>query len=160
MTPCLLPLRPHSQSPPHTTDTPCADEQNPQAINKTTEIIECQHSKVDLDRILGLQSFDLEKILSMDPAFLEVRPLRRRARLARVWRASAACWGGASRHAPPLLALHGRMPAALLWLAGDGPPVRLGVLPLLRLPPALAVGEVPGVHAFFPWPAPQLGNAS
>ncbi len=44
----------------------------PQAINRTSEIIECQHSKVDLDRILGLQSFDLEKILSMDPAFLEV----------------------------------------------------------------------------------------
>lgn len=43
-----------------------------QSINRTTEIIECQHSKVDLDRILGLQSFDLEKILSMDPAFLKV----------------------------------------------------------------------------------------
>lgn len=45
-----------------------------QSINRTTEIIECQHSKVDLDRILGLQSFDLEKILSMDPAFLKVGP--------------------------------------------------------------------------------------
>ena len=43
-----------------------------QAINRTSEIIECQQSAVDLDRILGLQSFDLGKILDMDPAFLKV----------------------------------------------------------------------------------------
>lgn len=30
-------------------------------------------ARVPLDRILGLQSFDLEKILAMDPAFLRVR---------------------------------------------------------------------------------------
>ncbi|KAL4434344.1 hypothetical protein ABPG75_000785 [Micractinium tetrahymenae] len=42
------------------------------SINKTSEIIECRHSQVDLGRILGLQSFDLEKILSMDPEFLKV----------------------------------------------------------------------------------------
>ncbi|KAI7840476.1 hypothetical protein COHA_005777 [Chlorella ohadii] len=42
------------------------------AINRTSEIIECTQARVDLDRILGLQSFDLEKILSMDPAFLTV----------------------------------------------------------------------------------------
>lgn len=44
-----------------------------QAINRTSEVIECQQAKVDLDRILGLQSFDLEKILGMDPEFLAVR---------------------------------------------------------------------------------------
>ena len=44
----------------------------PQAINRTTEVIECQQARVELDRILGLQSFDLEQILAMDPAFLKV----------------------------------------------------------------------------------------
>lgn len=45
---------------------------NQQAINRTCGVIECQQAKVPLDRILGLQSFDLEKILDMDPAFLKV----------------------------------------------------------------------------------------
>lgn len=44
----------------------------PQAINRTSEVIECQQAQVDLERILGLQSFDLEKILGMDPEFLQV----------------------------------------------------------------------------------------
>lgn len=43
-----------------------------QAINRTSEVIECQQASVPLDAILGLQSFDLEKILAMDPAFLKV----------------------------------------------------------------------------------------
>lgn len=43
-----------------------------QAINRTSEVIECQQARVDLKRILGLQSFDLEQILAMDPAFLKV----------------------------------------------------------------------------------------
>ncbi|EFN51669.1 hypothetical protein CHLNCDRAFT_49195 [Chlorella variabilis] len=41
------------------------------AINRTTKVIECQQARVELDRILGLQSFDLEQILAMDPAFLK-----------------------------------------------------------------------------------------
>ncbi|KAI3439001.1 hypothetical protein D9Q98_001413 [Chlorella vulgaris] len=42
------------------------------AINRTSEIIECEQAKVDLQKIMGLCSFDLEKILSMDPEFLKV----------------------------------------------------------------------------------------
>lgn len=42
-----------------------------QAINRTSEIIECEQAKVDLQKIMGLCSFDLEKILSMDPEFLK-----------------------------------------------------------------------------------------
>ncbi len=44
-----------------------------QAINRTSEIIECEQAKVDLQKIMGLCSFDLEKILSMDPEFLKAR---------------------------------------------------------------------------------------
>jgi hypothetical protein len=47
-----------------------------QSINRTVEIIECQHAQVDLNRILDLHSFDLDRILSMDPEFLEVRGAR------------------------------------------------------------------------------------
>ncbi|GAB4816668.1 hypothetical protein N2152v2_003714 [Parachlorella kessleri] len=42
------------------------------SINRAVEIIECQHAQVDLGRILGLHSFDLDRILSMDPEFLEL----------------------------------------------------------------------------------------
>ena len=63
--------RPAIHAPPPTPAHPTRPA--PQAINRTSEIIECTQARVPLDRILGLQSFDLEKILAMDPAFLRVR---------------------------------------------------------------------------------------
>ena len=88
---CPRPRRPPGHQPPqlrghssatHPTFPPCsfalprplspANHPGSQAINRSSEIIECQQSAVDLDRILGLQSFDLGKILDMDPAFLKV----------------------------------------------------------------------------------------
>jgi hypothetical protein len=47
--PCLLPL---------------------QNINKTVEIIECTNSQVDLDRVLGISAFNMDKMLEQDPQFL------------------------------------------------------------------------------------------
>lgn len=39
----------------HTVTISCCTAAHLQAINKTSEVIECTHSRVDLDRILGLQ---------------------------------------------------------------------------------------------------------
>lgn len=39
-------------------------------INETVQIRRCQQSQVDLDFILGIQAFDLDKILEMDQGFL------------------------------------------------------------------------------------------
>eukprot|EP00775_Hariotina_reticulata_P009293 gene9293-9458_t len=41
------------------------------AINKTAEIIECQNSVVDLDKLLGISAFSMDRMLEMDPEFLE-----------------------------------------------------------------------------------------
>jgi len=40
------------------------------SINKLVEIIPTQHSKIDLDKILNIRAFDLEKITEVDPDFL------------------------------------------------------------------------------------------
>lgn len=42
----------------------------PQAINKSAQIIETTYSKVDLDQLLGIGAFSLDKILAMEPDFL------------------------------------------------------------------------------------------
>jgi G3E family GTPase len=39
-------------------------------INKEAKIIQCQHAEVPLADVLGLHSFDLKRILEMDPEFL------------------------------------------------------------------------------------------
>jgi len=39
-------------------------------INKLVEIIQSQHAKIDLDKILNIRAFDLEKITEVDPEFL------------------------------------------------------------------------------------------
>jgi len=41
------------------------------AINKLVEIIPTQHTKVDLNRILNIRAFDLDKITEVDPDFLK-----------------------------------------------------------------------------------------
>lgn len=41
------------------------------SINGFAELIECRNSNVPLDRILGVNSFSIEKTLEVDPAFLE-----------------------------------------------------------------------------------------
>ena len=43
-----------------------------QAINGAAEIIECAQARCDLDRVLGIRAFDLERILAEEPQFLEV----------------------------------------------------------------------------------------
>ncbi len=43
-----------------------------QAINKSAEIIPTLKSEVDLDRIINIRGFSLEKVLQMDPNFLDV----------------------------------------------------------------------------------------
>ncbi|CAL8469947.1 g9489 [Coccomyxa elongata] len=40
-------------------------------INATVEIIETVKSKVDLDKIINIKGFQLEKVLEMDPKFLD-----------------------------------------------------------------------------------------
>ncbi|KAG2490407.1 hypothetical protein HYH03_011207 [Edaphochlamys debaryana] len=42
-----------------------------QHVNKPAEIIECVRSNVDVGRLLGVNAFSLEKLLAMDPEFLE-----------------------------------------------------------------------------------------
>merc|ERR1712107_531762 len=39
-------------------------------INERVQIKRCQQSAVDMDFVLGIQAFDLDKILEMDDAFL------------------------------------------------------------------------------------------
>jgi len=41
------------------------------SINKVVDIIPTQHSVVDLDKILNIRAFDLDKIMEFDPLFLE-----------------------------------------------------------------------------------------
>ncbi len=43
-----------------------------QGINATVEIIETVKSTVDLDKIINIKGFQLEKVLEMDPNFLDV----------------------------------------------------------------------------------------
>lgn len=41
-----------------------------QAINRTAELMECTNAAVDLAKVLGIQSFSMDKMLEMDPDFL------------------------------------------------------------------------------------------
>ena len=41
-----------------------------QGINKGVDIFECVQSKVDIDRLLGINAFSLDKLLTEDPEFL------------------------------------------------------------------------------------------
>mmetsp|Transcript_35574 Transcript_35574/g.105140 ORF Transcript_35574/g.105140 Transcript_35574/m.105140 type:complete len:380 (-) Transcript_35574:266-1405(-) len=41
------------------------------AINRGVEIIEAKHSRVDLDSIVGIRAFSLDKMLNEDPDFLD-----------------------------------------------------------------------------------------
>eukprot|EP01114_Cavostelium_apophysatum_P022953 TRINITY_DN8486_c0_g1_i1.p1 TRINITY_DN8486_c0_g1~~TRINITY_DN8486_c0_g1_i1.p1 ORF type:complete len:411 (+),score=110.11 TRINITY_DN8486_c0_g1_i1:37-1269(+) len=45
-------------------------------INSFAEIIKTEYSKVDVDAVLDIKSFDIERILKRDPGFLEFRPYR------------------------------------------------------------------------------------
>jgi len=40
------------------------------SINKVAEVIETNHSNVDLDRILGVKAFDLQRVLQVEEDFL------------------------------------------------------------------------------------------
>jgi len=40
------------------------------SINALAQIVETEHGRVDLDRILGVGAFDLDRALEIDPAFL------------------------------------------------------------------------------------------
>jgi len=39
-------------------------------VNAVADIIHAEHGKVDLDRILGIHAFDLDRVVGMDPGFL------------------------------------------------------------------------------------------
>ena len=39
-------------------------------VNSVAEIVRAEHGKVDLDRVLGVHAFDLDRVVDMDPAFL------------------------------------------------------------------------------------------
>ncbi len=39
-------------------------------VNSFADIVQAEHGKVDLDRILGVHAFDLDRVVDMDPAFL------------------------------------------------------------------------------------------
>ena len=39
-------------------------------INTVADVVQGEHGKVDLDRILGVHAFDLDRVVDMDPAFL------------------------------------------------------------------------------------------
>lgn len=41
-----------------------------QAINRGAEMIECQNANVDLEKILGITAFSLDRLLEEDPDFL------------------------------------------------------------------------------------------
>jgi hypothetical protein len=61
-----------------------------QAITPGADIIECSFAKVDLDRVLGIHAFSLDRLLLKDPEFLvggesRLQPLRMGAG-AWVWR--------------------------------------------------------------------------
>jgi G3E family GTPase len=47
-------------------------------VNAVADIVQAEHGKVDLDRILGVHAFDLDRVVDMDPAFLsgEAHPHR------------------------------------------------------------------------------------
>ena len=44
-----------------------------QAINASAEVINTVKCNVDLDKIINIKGFQLEKVLEMDPNFLDVR---------------------------------------------------------------------------------------
>jgi G3E family GTPase len=44
-----------------------------QGINSAAEIIETVRAQADLDRILGIGAFSLDRILEEEPDFLDVR---------------------------------------------------------------------------------------
>lgn len=58
----------HSPTHPHThTAAPAA-----QSINASAEILEAVNARVDLASVLGINAFSLEKVLELEPGFLEV----------------------------------------------------------------------------------------
>src|SRR5579862_6561170 len=42
------------------------------AINATAPMHRCQNASIDMDKILGIRGFDLERVLSINPNFLEL----------------------------------------------------------------------------------------
>lgn len=52
------------------TDHLAAVESRLRAINRGADIVQAQNAKVDLDRILDVGAFDLQRVLTDDPAFL------------------------------------------------------------------------------------------
>eukprot|EP00878_Enallax_costatus_P000297 GHUV01000370.1.p1 GENE.GHUV01000370.1~~GHUV01000370.1.p1 ORF type:complete len:381 (+),score=104.97 GHUV01000370.1:147-1289(+) len=41
------------------------------AINRSAEVIECTNAAVDLEKVLGISAFSMDRMLEMDPDFLE-----------------------------------------------------------------------------------------
>ena len=73
-----------------------------QAINASAEVIPTLKSEVHLNKILGIKGFSLEKVLNMDPNFLDVSGPRRD--LMSLGAATTACMPLSSHNA--FAALH------------------------------------------------------
>lgn len=43
---------------------------SPQAINKPVQILEATQARVDLDQLLGIGAFSLDRVLAVEPDFL------------------------------------------------------------------------------------------
>ena len=46
-----------------------------QGINKAVDILEATQAQVSIERIIGVRAFSLDRVLEMEPAFLEVARL-------------------------------------------------------------------------------------
>jgi hypothetical protein len=44
-----------------------------QGINKAVDILEATQAQVSVDRLIGVRAFSLDRVLEMEPAFLDVR---------------------------------------------------------------------------------------
>lgn len=44
-----------------------------QGINKAVTVIEAQHAKVDVTQLIGVKAFSLDRVLDVEPSFLDVR---------------------------------------------------------------------------------------
>jgi len=63
-------MHPPHPNPTHIKSHQPAPSPSPQAINAGADIIDCSFAKVELDRVLGIHAFSLDRLLLNDPEFL------------------------------------------------------------------------------------------
>ena len=87
-----------------------------QGINKAVDIMEATQAQVPIDRLIGVRAFSLDRVLEMEPAFLEVMSLC-------IWKrfAGAVCWYARSCDQLAARSLLHRAHAHLMSVAGCQP---------------------------------------